>query len=88
MFLFNNGDPVLFNPIANSILTSFAELSRRGHLKDPTSFKTHLSIARRPVEIVSNLLTDFAAPDKRLVGGKPHDLAVCPGGDYHSTTGD
>jgi hypothetical protein len=87
MFLFNNGDPVLFNPIANSILASFTELSRRGHLKDPTSLETHLSIARRPVEIVSKLLTDFAAPSTRLVGGKPHDLAVSPRGEYHSTTG-
>lgn len=88
MFLFNNGDPALFNPIANSILASFAELSRRGRLKDPTSFETHLSIARRPVEIVSKLLADLAAPGTRLVGGKPHDLAVSPGGVYQSTTGD
>lgn len=87
MFLFNNGAPVLFNPIANSILASFAELSCRGHLKDPTSFETHLSIARRPVEIVSKLLIDLAAPGTRLVGGKPHDLAVSPSGVYHSTTG-
>jgi hypothetical protein len=88
MFLFNNGDPILFNPIANSILASFAEISRRGQLKDPTSFETHLSIARRPVETVSKLLADLAAPGTRLVGGKPHDLAVSPGGAYQSTTGD
>jgi len=86
--LYNNGDPALFNPIGNSIFASFAELSRRGHLKDPTSYQTHLSIVRRPVEIVSNLLADLAAPGTRHVGGKRHDLAVSPGGVYHSTTGD
>jgi hypothetical protein len=88
MLLYNNGDPALFNPIANSVLASFAELSRRGQLKDPTSFQTHVSIVRRPVEIVSKLLADLAAPGTRLVGGKPHDLAVSPSGVYKSTTGD
>lgn len=88
MFLFNNGDPVLFNPIADAILTSFRELSRRGQLQDPTSAATHLSIVRRPVEVVANLVTDLVAPGKRLVGGRPHDLAVSPGRVYESTTGD
>jgi hypothetical protein len=88
MFRFNNGDPALFNPIAFCVLGTFAELSRRRQLKEPSSIKTHLTIARRPVEIVSNLLADFAAPGARLIGGKPHDLAVNPGGVYESTTGD
>lgn len=88
MFRFNNGDPTLFNPVANSVLDSLIELSRRGHLKDPTSSLTHLSIARSPVEIVSKLLAELADPGRRLVGGKPHDLAVSPGGVYESRTGD
>ncbi len=49
MFLYNNGDPILFNPIANAILESFKKLLERGQLKDPSSVSTHLSIARRPV---------------------------------------
>jgi hypothetical protein len=88
MFRFNNGDPTLFNPIANSVLDTFIELLRRGQVKEPTSIEKHLSIGRRPVEIVSKLLADLVAPQTRLIGGKPHDLAVGPGGDYESTTGD
>lgn len=88
MFMFNNGDPTLFNPIASSIRDSLAELSRRRQLKDPTSLQTHLSIVRRPVEVVSTLLADLTDRGKRHIGGKPHDLAVSPGGLYHSTTGD
>ena len=55
MFRFNNGDPFLFNPIANAILDSFVNLSSRGQLKDPTSVLAHLSIVRAPVEAVSKL---------------------------------
>jgi hypothetical protein len=88
MFRFNNGDPALFNPIAKCVLDTFAQLSSREQLTEPSSVETHLSIARRPVEIVSRLLADFAAPATRLIGGKPHDLAVNSGGIYQSTTGD
>lgn len=88
MFRFNNGDPILFNPIANAIIDSFIELSRRRNLKDPTSCPTHLSIARSPVDVVSKLLAELSDPNMRLIGGKPHDLAVSPGGEYESRTGD
>jgi hypothetical protein len=88
MFCFNNGDPTPFNPIANSILASFAELSRRGKVKKPSSVLTHLSIARNPVDIVSKLYRELTPRDTRLVGGKPHDLAVNSGGVYESRTGD
>lgn len=88
MFRFNNGDPLLFNGVANAILNSFLLLSSRGHLHQPTAAATHLSIARRPVEVVSRLVADFVEPGRRLVGGKPHDLAVSPGGTYESTTRD
>src|SRR5262249_19230518 len=88
LMFFNNGDPTLFNPIANSVLATVQQLSIRGQLDEPTSVETHLSIARRPVETVSRLLCDLAVPGERLIGGRPHDLAVNPGGDYRSTTGD
>ena len=88
MFRFDNGDPVLFNPIANAIMDTFIQLSRRRHLRDAADVKTHLALARRPVEVVSRLLTDLAEQGSRLVGGKPHDLAIAPNGDTESTTGD
>jgi hypothetical protein len=88
MLIFNNGDPALFNPIANGVLSTLSGLHQRGELRDPTDVKTHLAITRRPVEIASKLLTDFARADMRRVGGKPHDLAIAPNGQMTSTTGD
>jgi len=88
MFRFNNGDPGLFNGVANAILESFLIIASRAPIRDPTSASTHLAIARRPVEVVSRLTADFLVPGRRLVGGRPHDLAVSPGGIYESSTGD
>ncbi|SRR5712692_4003572 len=88
MLIFNNGDPALFNPIANSVLSTLSGLHQQGKLRDPTDVITHLAIARRPVEIASKLLTDFTRNDMRRVGGKPHDLAIAPNGQMTSTTGD
>jgi hypothetical protein len=88
MLVFNNGDPLLFNPIANSIFSAMHEIGRRGHLRNPSDAQTHLALVRRPIEIVSNLLSDFAEKDMRVIGGKPHDLAIAPTGNVESTTGD
>ncbi|HUM06584.1 MAG TPA: hypothetical protein VLT90_14050, partial [Terriglobales bacterium] len=88
MFRYNNGDPALFNPVADAILDRFIELARRGVLNDPSSQKTHCGLVRLPIEIVSNLLSDFARKGTRLIGGKPHDLCVSPTGDFWSSTGD
>ncbi len=88
MFRFNNGDPVLFNPVADSVLNTFATLYSRGQVHDSGSARTHLSLVRRPVDVVSTLLADIAEPGSRLIGGRPHDLAVSPAGRYESTTGD
>jgi hypothetical protein len=88
MFLYNNGDPVLFNEAANSVGNVFRELMKRGILDEPSSRRTHCALARRPIEIISKLLVDFSEKGKRAIGGKPHDLCVSPGGDCWSTTGD
>lgn len=88
LFHFNNGDTLLFNPIAHSIFSTFSLLLQRGQLRDPADVKTHLSLVRRPVEVASKLLSDLAKPGSILIGGKPHDLAIAPNGTYKSTTGD
>ncbi len=86
--MFNNGDPVLFNPIAASFFSGAQQLIRRRHLRNPSSLKTHLSLARLPVEVVSRMVSQLADRDMRLIGGKPHDLAISPDGRMWSTTGD
>jgi hypothetical protein len=87
MFRFVNGDPTLFNPSATAVLDTLVNLSLRGDLFNPESARTHLALVRRPVELASRLVSDFVAPGRRRVGGRTHDLAVSPGGDYDTTTG-
>ncbi len=88
IFRFNNGDPVLFNPIANALLDTAQRLAARRHLRQPADANLYLSLARRPVEVVSKFLADLSLPEMRLIGGKPHDLAIAPNGTTESTTGD
>jgi len=88
LLIYNNGDPALFNPAANGMATMFIELARRGLSSQQQDIRKFLAMARRPVEIVANAQQDFCDPGKRIVGGKPHDLAITPDGLYLSTTGD
>jgi hypothetical protein len=85
---YNNGDPALYNPAAHALFTMFQQLANRGVLCDPNTIETWIALTRRPVEIVSEAQRDFCPEGHRLVGGKPHDLAVTPNGEYVSTTGD
>jgi hypothetical protein len=88
MFRYNNGDPALFNPVADALMDAFFVLMQRGELNDPSKEKAHCALVRRPIEVVSRLLADFSKKGTRLIGGKPHDLCVLPTGDYWSSTGD
>ena len=88
MLQYCNGDPGLFMPIAQTVLSSFIELSRRGILENRDSMATHLAMVGRPVELMSRLLRDFARKDRRHVGGRTHCLAISPRGIYESVTGD
>ena len=88
MFWYNNGDPKLYNPVANSITNTILTLEKRGTLDQLASKEAHCDLARRPIQVISDLLGDFSRAGTRLIGGKPHDLCVSPGGNYWSSTGD
>jgi hypothetical protein len=88
LFHYNNGDTLLFNSVAKGIFSSFSLLMQRGQVADHASVRTHLSLARRPVEVASKLLSDLARKESIVIGGKAHDIAISPNGEYHSTTGD
>ena len=88
MLVYNNGDPTLFNPISHSFQQSFRTLYKRKKLKNDSEIATYMALARRPIEIISKAQSDFCREGQRLVGGKPHDLAITPDGLYESTTGD
>lgn len=88
MIVYNNGDPLMFNTAAYAIFGMFRQLVKRGNLANPQRIGIYLAIARRPIEIISAAQRDFCREGTRIVGGKPHDLAITPGGKYHSTTGE
>ena len=88
MLIYNNGDPQMFNPIANGILSSIREVAKRGNLVDKGNIATYRAIAQLPISVVSEVQQRFSQEGTRLVGGKPHNLAVTPSGVYSSDTGD
>jgi len=86
-FTYNNGDPALFNNYANSIFNSIKVLQNRnilGHISN----EVLRSLAKRPIEIIKRIQVDFCPQDKRLVGGKIHDLLITSNRDYISNSGD
>ncbi len=87
-FIYNNGDPAMFNPAAAAVFRLLEMLSQRGLLARQEEVTTYLAIARRPIEIVADAQRDFCEKRSRVVGGKLHDLGITPNGLYESTTGD
>lgn len=88
IFNYNNGDPEMFNPVADAMFNALRIARTRGKLRDLSDIKTCIAIARTPVAVISDLQRDFFQTNTRIVGGKVHDLAVTPTGSYQSNTGD
>ncbi len=85
---YNNGDPLLYNPAANSTIDMLVKLADRGVLNKKLEVNSYIDLARVPVGLVSDIQRILCAPGQRLVGGTVHDLAISDGGDYTSTSGD
>lgn len=88
MIWYNNGDPEFYNVIASSIFGSFNLTKIRNKLKAFKSVIELVPLAKRPIEIIAQMQSDFYKSDKRIVGGRIHDIAVNPNGNYFSTSGD
>jgi hypothetical protein len=85
--IFNNGDPIMFNAVATVVFGALRALSVRRTLRELT-IDLLLEIVHRPVDIVSELQSQFTRPGTRLVGGRIHDLVIAPTGDMISRSGD
>ena len=85
---YNNGDPVLFNQPAGALSNMIRTLVARGVLKDLQTPQAVCALARRPIEVVMAVQRDFCSSEDVRVGGRPHDLAITPEGEYWSGTGD
>jgi hypothetical protein len=85
-FIFNNGDPALFNPAANAIHGMFNVAMSRQVMKN--DYKKYMKLASRPIEVIKILQKDFFIKDYIRVGGKIHHLLITERGDFISDTGD
>jgi len=85
---YNNGDPVLFNGAANTILSMLETFAKRRVLAPIFDTDAFIRLTQAPVEFVSRVQQDFCAAGQRLVGGRIHNLAISDAGDYTSTSGD
>jgi hypothetical protein len=86
--IYNNGDPDLFNPIANALLDALKSLDSRGVLKKTPDLEFFRCLAILPIEFVANLQKkDFCELDTRRVGGKLHSLSITPEGVYFPDKG-
>ena len=87
ILIYNNGDPIMFNAAANSIMNMFQTVAQRGQLKKSVNLNTYLKVGRRSVELVSEAQQYFCRKGSRTVGGKPHELGVTPNRQYYTTHG-
>jgi len=86
LYYFNNGDPAVYNPIANAMYATISTLKTRKQFRGNT-VDSDRALARQPIEVVTRILRSFSKAGTRVVGGKPHDVAVTPDGTYTSSTG-
>jgi len=84
---FNNGDPALFNTVADALQGAVKVLRDRGHLRK-MGVDEHIALTKRFVGLVSEVQRDVGREEDRRVGGRIHDLAITPEGQYESTSGD
>lgn len=103
MFIYNNGDPLLFNPVAQALLDSFRVIRMRGALRNADLVETYRDLAKSAIDIVCDIQEKFVQEERipaqgeprrfvlrgqRKIGGRRHALAVTAGGDYLPLTGD
>lgn len=86
LFIFNNGDPALFNPAANAIHGMFRIAIERGAILNDN--KTIMKLASKPIDMIKEMQKDFFKKEFIKVGGKIHHLLITERGDFISNTGD
>jgi hypothetical protein len=86
LFIFNNGDPMLFIQAANAIHGMFKVALERRTIKDGE--KIIMKLASKPIETIKEMQKDFLKKEYIRVGGKIHHLLITERGDFKSDTGD
>jgi len=87
VFIFNNGDPQLFNPSAKAITEIFINAANRNVLKDK-HLNAYLKLASNPIKIIKMAQQDLFKKEHIRIGGQIHDLLITKEGLMISNTGD
>jgi len=88
LFIFNNGDPDMFNPIFNGYRDAMTLAKKRKLIKDSNDVEIYRNIACRPIEMVAKAQRDFYKKGKIIVGGRVYDLVIEKStGAFTSTSG-
>lgn len=87
-YIFNNGDPMLFNPAAYAIHNMFNTAVNRKVLKQEQIYNLYMKLASRPIEIIKEVQHDFFKKDCIRIGGKIHHLLITKQGKFISDTED
>jgi hypothetical protein len=88
MFIFNNGDPDMFNPFFSGYRDAMNTAKKRNAIKDSNDIEIYRNIASRPIEMVTKAQKDFYKKGKIIVGGRVHDLVIEKlTGKFTSTSG-
>jgi len=76
LFLFNNGDPAMFNTLFGGYSEAMELAKKRNIVKDSSDIELYRNMARRPIEMVAKAQKDFYKEGNIIVGGRIHDLVI------------
>jgi hypothetical protein len=78
---FNNGDPEMFNPVADAIMQMSIALQRRGHLSTAKKTEVYRQWVREPIRAIADLQKRICKNSNRFVGGIVHDVIINQSGN-------
>ncbi len=85
-FIFNNGDPLMFNPAANTLLNLYQIALRGGKLNVEPDNRIAMKLVSSPIEFLKTFQQKFYKSESILIGGKIHRLLISNRGDFFSDT--
>lgn len=88
LIIYNNGNPTLFNPVFHSVSQVLFNANNQGVLRQFSTIQDMVPLVKRPIEVISKLQKDLFKENKRVVGGRTHDVSIDNSGLFYSTSGD
>ena len=82
---YNNGDPLLFVPLAKGIGDTIVELNKRKDLSKNEPTDLYRTMVREPIRLIRDLQKNLCLPEKRFIGGALHDAAILPSGEVKAS---